>query len=304
MNKAQYIAQVILLLDCLPVLKEQDTFALKGGTAINFFIQNLPRLSVDIDLTYIKRNPREIAHKEIEIGLRELGEQIKNRNKNYRIKELKTTDGRLHKIVIQHNETKIKIEPNFIMRGTLHPVIKMNIVKAIEDRFEYSIKDIPILAKSELYAGKICAALSRQHPRDFFDVQQLLEKESITDEIREAFVIYLLCSPRPIHELLQPNLIDITQIYTSEFVDMAEQEVSLESLLNTREILIKTIFSQLTDREKEFILSVKKAQPDYTLMSFQGLDDLPALKWKLTNIQKMPKAKHLEMLNKLTAILA
>jgi hypothetical protein len=61
MNKEQYIAQVTLLLDCLAVLKDQALFALKGGTAINFFIRDLPRLSVDIDLTFLKSVPRDEA---------------------------------------------------------------------------------------------------------------------------------------------------------------------------------------------------------------------------------------------------
>ena len=47
MNRDQYVQQVVLLLDCLSALKEQEIFAVKGGTAINFFIRDLPRLSVD-----------------------------------------------------------------------------------------------------------------------------------------------------------------------------------------------------------------------------------------------------------------
>ena len=65
---------------------------------------------------------------------------------------------------------KIKIEPNFIMRGTLLPIKQMDLVKEVEEKFEYRVRNIPVVAEEELYAGKICAALSRQHPRDFFDI--------------------------------------------------------------------------------------------------------------------------------------
>ena len=303
MNRDQYVAQVELLLDCLPALKEQEIFALKGGTAINFFIRDLPRLSVDIDLTYLKSESRKNAIKEIEYGLIVLGGEIIKRNKKFQIRELKTKDGKLHKLIIANGSTKIKIEPNFIMRGTLFPTRKMDIAKAVEDKFEYSIKQIPILSEEELFAGKICAALSRQHPRDFFDIQVLFENQGVTEGIRQAFVVYLLCSPRPIHELLRPNLIALNNIFENEFINMTEKSVSLETLLNTREELIKVINQMLSNNERDFILSVKKGDPDYSLMPFDNLEGLPALKWKLINIRNMDKEKHRAMLKKLTVVL-
>lgn len=177
MNREHYMAQVSLLLDCLPALREQSVFALKGGTAINFFIQDLPRLSVDIDLTFVNTGQREQAIGEIEEGLNALGQFISKRNRRYHIKELRTREGKLKKLIVMDGMTKIKVEPNFIMRGTLLPTITMDIKKAVEDKFEYSVKHIPVLAEEEIYAGKICAALSRQHPRDFFDIRKLLEKK-------------------------------------------------------------------------------------------------------------------------------
>ena len=234
-NKAQYLSQVELLLDCLPVLAGQNVFALKGGTAINFFIQDMPRLSVDIDLTFLKIAQRKISISEIESGLRLLAREIIKRNKRYQVRELKTQTGLLHKLLITDGLINIKIEPNFIMRGTLLPIEKMDLKKSIEDRFEYSVKNIPVLAEEELYAGKICAALSRQHPRDFFDIKKLLEDKGITDNIRQAFVIYLVCSPRPIHELLNPNLVILKDVYEHEFVNMTEEHVSLEELLAARD---------------------------------------------------------------------
>lgn len=303
MNKEQYIDQVTLLLDCLPVLKEQPLFALKGGTAINFFLCDLPRLSVDIDLTFLKTTARNEAITEIENGLKMMGEWILKRNPRYKINEIKTRDGILQKLVVVHGLTKIKIEPNFTIRGTLLPTVTMDINKSVEDRFLYSVKNIPVLSESELYAGKICAALSRQHPRDFFDVKELLETQGITDAIREAFVVYLACSPRPMHELLQPHLIDLRNVYENEFVNMAEKNMPLASLLEARDTLIKTIHHDLLINERQFLLSVKNGTPDYTLLSFSNLEQFPALQWKLVNINKMDRNKHSLMMNKLRTAL-
>src|SRR3990167_2461763 len=302
-NKEQYISQVNLLLNCLPALREQNIFALKGGTAINFFIRDLPRLSVDIDLTFLKCTDRNSAISEIEDGLRSLSQSILQKNPRYKIKELKTQEGILQKLLVIDHDTTIKIEPNFIMRGTLLEPEKMNLKKYVEEEFAFNVKDIPVLAQSEIYAGKICAALSRQHPRDFFDVKELLSNEGITDNIRQAFVVYLVCSPRPIHELLNPNLIDISAIYKNEFLNMAKKEVLLNALLETRKTLIKTIQKNLSSDERNFILSIKSGNPDYTLLPFKNIDKLPAVQWKLINIKKMDKKKYAIMLEKLKSIL-
>ena len=303
MNKEQYIAQVTLLLDCLTALKDQQIFALKGGTAINFFICDLPRLSVDIDLTYLKKSQRSDAITEIGDGLRAIGQSIIERRNRYKIKEIKSRDGLLQKIVIMDGSTSIKIEPNFTIRGTLLPVVKMGIKQAVEDRFLYSVKNIPVLSEAELYAGKICAALSRQHPRDLFDIKELLDRTGISDVMRQAFVVYLVCSPRPIHELLQPNLIDLRNVYENEFENMTEKNISLESLLEAREKLIQTINNDLSANERNFLLSMKQGEPDYSLLPFQNIEQFPALQWKLINIKKMDAAKHSIMLNKLKAVL-
>jgi predicted nucleotidyltransferase component of viral defense system len=303
MNKEYYTGQVNLLLNCLPALENQTRFAIKGGTAINFFIRDLPRLSIDIDLTYLKTAGRDESIKDIEYGLREISNDIRKLNKNYKIRNQHTKAGLLSKIIVSDHAYQIKIEPNFIMRGSLEEPLYLNISKSIEEKFEFSVKSIPVISKEELYAGKLCAALSRQHPRDFFDVHELFENEGITDGIRKAFVVYLACSPRPIHELLNPNLIDLNHVYQSEFVNMADHEVSLSQLLNTRDKLIKTVNSKLTTNEKEFLLSIKEGAPKYDLMPFNNLDKLPALNWKLRNVKLMNHKKHADMLAKLGQVL-
>lgn len=121
--------------------------------------------------------------------------------------------------------------------------------------------------------------------------------------MRQAFVIYLVCSPRPIHELLQPNLIDLRAVYENEFVNMTEKDISLESLLDARERLIRTINHDLSANERNFLLSMKQGEPDYSLLPFQNIEQFPALQWKLINIKKMDAGKHSIMLSKLRAVL-
>ncbi|GJM06016.1 MAG: hypothetical protein DHS20C09_20120 [marine bacterium B5-7] len=214
-------------------------------------------------------------------------------------------DGITHKLEVVQDKVKIKVEPNFTLRGTLYPVEILDGVRAIEERYKQSILDIPVLSKAEVYAGKMCAALSRQHPRDLFDIQVLAEsQEGLTDAMRQAFVVYVACAPRPIHELLQPNMIDLENVYRNEFQGMTMEDVSLASLYQAREWLVETLHGSLTDAEKQFLLSLKKGKPDYSLLPFEQLERFPALQWKLINIRKMDSNKHREMLNKLEVALS
>jgi len=64
-QNSRYFKQVKLLVQVLPAITNYDCLALKGGTAINLFVRNLPRLSVDIDLTYVPVNQRDVALSEI-----------------------------------------------------------------------------------------------------------------------------------------------------------------------------------------------------------------------------------------------
>jgi len=164
--------------------------------------------------------------------------------------------------------------------------------------FELSVS-ARTLSVADLYGGKLCAALDRQHPRDLFDVKVLLENEGITDDIRKAFIVYLVSHDRPINELLDPTRKDIRQIYESDFVGMTVEEIEYADLIAAREALIETLKKELTDDEKAFLISLKEGRPRWNLMGLEGIEKLPAIQWKLMNIQKMNKMKHAESLEKL-----
>lgn len=199
-------------------------------------------------------------------------------------------------------QTRIKIEPNEVIRGTVFPSGERDLTPSAEKMFELSVT-ARTLSVADLYGGKLCAALDRQHPRDLFDVKVLLEKEGITDEIRKAFVVYLASHGRPIHELLDPMRQDVRRIYENEFAGMAVEEIGYDNLIAARETLIETVKKELTGDEKVFLVSLKEGQPKWSVMGIAGIEKLPAIQWKLENIQKMRKKKHAEYLEKLKRIL-
>ncbi|MBS0350171.1 MAG: nucleotidyl transferase AbiEii/AbiGii toxin family protein [Proteobacteria bacterium] len=300
---SQYVRQVDLLLKILPIVAKESCFAIKGGTAINLFLRDLPRLSVDIDLVYLPLEDRKTSLINIEKSLLNIKREIKRRFQGITVIEKRIGNpARLSKLIVGEQE-KIKIEPNEILRGTLLPPQKRDLSSAVESLFGQSVLDVPIVSIPDLYAGKICAALDRQHPRDLFDIHLLYQHEGLTDEIRSAFVVYLASADRPIHELLSPNWHDQADLFTNAFQGMTRIPIKYDELVVTRSRLLHDILIQLTEKEKQFLLSLKMGKPDYTLMPYPHLDQLPALRWKLLNIQKISSVKQRKMIDKLEKLL-
>lgn len=297
-----YLQQVRLLARLMVSVNKEKDFALKGGTAINFFIRNLPRLSIDIDLTYLPLQSRKVALENIEAGLLRIQSDIERYNRGIVVHHKKAKNQQLQKLIVGQTE-QIKIEPNEVLRGSIYPPEFRSLSPKAQELLGISIGEIQMLAFEDLYAGKICAALDRQHPRDLFDIYLLYQNEGITNEVRSAFVVYLASGPRPMYELLQPHYLDQTSVFNNEFVGMTLDPISYNELMEVRKQLIKDINEKLTTNERNFLLSVKKGEPDYSLMSFKHLEQLPALQWKIINVQKMEKNKRNTMLNKLRAVL-
>jgi predicted nucleotidyltransferase component of viral defense system len=292
-----------LLLDILPLLNDFPCFALKGGTAINLFIRNLPRLSVDIDLTYLPIEARPTFLNNYTQIMHNLREKIHHFGQGkYQVREAHSKHGNVTKLIVHASGLNIKIEPNLVMRGSVNGSAVRKLCPNAENQFLKSIS-VQNLSLEDIYAGKICAALNRQHPRDLFDVKLLFEHEGLTDEIRKTFVVYLAGDSRPMAELLDPNLLDIEKIYENEFKGMTHHDVSLNELLATRKKLIYEIQHSLTLHERQFLLSMKEGEPNWSLLQ-KDIKYLPSIQWKLQNIKKMDKRKHQLAVNKLRNVLA
>lgn len=296
-----YYKQVQLLVQLLPLIAEESCFALKGGTAINLFVRDLPRLSVDIDLVYLPINDRQEALDDITRALARIAQGIKKVISDVEIVESFKSKPDALRLVVSRKDIKIKIEVSPVLRGTvLKPEVR-NVCQKVEDEFGYA--EIAVVALPDLYAGKICAALDRQHPRDLFDVKIFLDSSGLTDITRRALLVYLISHPRPIAELLNPARKNIKQLYEGEFLQMEAQHVSLEELERTRENMIQSVNAGLTENEKKFLLTFKKKAPDWSLLNLEGVENLPAVNWKLINLNNMKSDKYEVAYKKLRQVL-
>ena len=282
-----YVDTVRLLLDTAPYVFHSDRFALKGGTALNLFVREMPRLSVDIDVVYTDHRPsREDAMKEISSTLKE----SKNRLDGIGIHSefLRTKAGEEVKVLVQRGNIQVKLEVNFVFRGTVLPTQEREMAQTAREQFTTSLS-LPLLAESELYGSKLVAALDRQHPRDFFDVHGLFQSTGLTPEIVECFVCYLSGHNRPIHEVLFSRDLDLGLPYESEFQGMTRNEVKLGELLSTRERLRVELHSMLTESQKLFLVGLTTGEPDWKLMECAHLKEMPAIRWKQENLVRLKK---------------
>ena len=283
MIAAHYRHQVDLLLSVLPLVASEPVFALKGGTAINMFECSMQRLSVDIDLTYLPLNDRATAMQEIAQALERIRNRIEKTEVGIRTRMLRQAGAQETKIICMAAHAQIKIEVNTIIRGHLFPVRQMDLVEEVEAEFGKFVS-MPVISRQELFGGKLCAALDRQHPRDLFDIHQLFEHEGLTKDIRTGFLAMLLSHSRPIHELLNPHRVDQSRVFQKQFSGMTTVPFSYADYEETRERMINEITAGITTAEKRFLLSFAKGEPDWSPQELDHFQYMPAIQWKLRNI--------------------
>jgi predicted nucleotidyltransferase component of viral defense system len=290
-KNSPYFKQVQLLLRCLPEVEKEKCFSLKGGTALNLFVRELPRLSVDIDLAFLPTEPWNDAIVSVESSLQKIVVNIQKSIKDVKIHPSKNSSTNLiEKLFISQPGAQIKIEPNPVIRGSVYQSREMNLVGSASELFQMDVT-MNVLSLADLYGGKLVAALDRQHPRDLFDTKLLLDEEGLTSEIRKAFVIYLASHARPMHEIIRPTLHDRKAEFEKEFEGMTSIPFSYDDFESTRSKLIEIIDQDLTGNERNFLVSIQKGVPDWGLIDIADAEQLPALQWKIQNVQKMSEAK-------------
>ncbi len=294
MKKQTYKNQVSLLLNVIPEVAKEECFALHGGTAINLFVRNMPRLSVDIDLTYIPIEDRETTFKNISDAL----ERIKNNIENVIPKSIVEHKQDISKLQISSKGTQIKLEVNQTNRGLLEPAQTFMLCDYAQEEFDVFCA-IQTVSLAQLYGGKICAALDRQHPRDLFDIKYLLENEGFTKDMKTGFLFCLLCSNRKISDLLAANRLDQRKAMENQFYGMSDEIFTYKDFEATREKLIEAIQNSLDDKDKEFLLSFKNVEPKWSIYDFERY---PSVQWKLQNLKKLKDQnpdKHSEVFKQL-----
>lgn len=298
MTRHHYKKQVALLLDILPEVAKETCFALHGGTAINLFVRDMPRISIDVDLTYLPLENRAASLENISNALARIKTRLEKIYPKIQVQHKQD----VAKLLISMQGVDIKIEVNLIGRGTLMVPEKMVLCAKAQEEYN-AFCAISVVPYGQLYGGKICAALDRQHPRDLFDVKYLLQNEGFSEDVKRGFLLCLVSGDRPIHETLKPNYLDQWAALKNQFEGMTDEPFTYDDFEQTREALVSLIHKNLTAQDKEFLLSLKNLEPNWTIYDFARF---PAVQWKLHNIQKLKEKnpdKHRQQYEALREIL-
>lgn len=281
----QYVDQVRLLLRVLPDIAAEDVFALKGGTAINLFYREMPRLSVDIDLAYLPVRGREKSLRDIDETLDRIVAAINERHQGVEAHRIAGGGNNDTRILVSDGAVRVKVETSPVTRGTVYAPVTMKTSDAVTEHFGFV--ETSVLAFEDLYGGKLHAALDRRHPRDLFDVKLLYENEGFTDELFRAFMVYVASSGRPMHELLGSTTGIDEHHYKTQFVGMTRDAAPMEALVATQERLHADISERLTGDIATFLLGLHDAEPDFDLIGLPHAANLPAVRWKLLNLESL-----------------
>ena len=272
-NATVYAQKVELLLRLMPIIMEEGVFAVHGGTAINLFLK---------DLTYIPLADRSASIEDINTHLKSISEKAKKAFKGMHVVPNYSTC----KLLCEYHGKQVKVEVNQTKRGIVGGDV---IVQPLSDKAQEEFGlycEAHIVPLAQLYGGKIAAALSRQHPRDLFDVKYM---DVPIADCREGLIFCLLGSDRPIHESFAPSLIDQRAAMVNQFDGMTDIPFSYEEFEQTRSKLIEDVNALMTDEDKRFLVSFEKGDPQWAGYEFEYFKEFPSVKWKLMNLAKLSK---------------
>ena len=275
-----YLKKVELLLKILPFVTDEECFAIHGGTAINLFVKNLYRLSVDVDVTYIPLEDRSASIQHIDEALLRIADRVRHRFPDARVKPRLD----ICKITCESRGCQVKIEVNQTKRGLVcGEAALLPLCEKAQSLFGVEV-DARIVSMPQLYGGKISAALSRQHPRDLFDIKQM---DIPLADVKSGLIFCLLGSDRPIHESFAPSLIDQHEAMERQFSGMSEMPFSYDDFEATRAKLVRDVNSVMTEEDRRFLIAFEELSLDWESSPYPSFRDYPSVKWKIQNLQRL-----------------
>ena len=276
----------------------EGKWVLKGGTALNMFVLDFPRLSVDIDLNYIGALEREEMLKdrgEIERTVQEIFSQ-----EGFIPKKVPTEHAggkwRLKYRNFREQPGTLEVDLNFMFRQPLWDIRRL-------DSYPlggFMAAGIPVVDLHELAAGKLAALLSRDKARDLFDFVGILDMEVLErDRLRTAFVVYGGMSRKDWRTVSVKDVNfdteDLEKLLTPALTSRTLEKNSLKEYgeklaKRCREGL--SLVLPFTDSEREFLdLLLDEGEIDSTVLTSdkalqKRIQDQPLLKWKAINVRK------------------
>ncbi len=243
-------------------------------------------LSVDIDLTYLPVAARARSLDDIDGALRRIRSIVEHALPFARIQigTLKE-EGTATKLFVRESGVQIKVEVTPVFRRCVFDPEDRAVKPAVEEQFGFAA--MKVVSFADLFEGKLVAALDRQHPRDLFDIHGLLSSEGISNELRAAFVVYLISHHRSIESLLAPSRKELHQEFERGLEGLMAHPLQLDALIQIREQIISEIVDHMPELHCEFLRTFARGVPEWELLQLDGAGSLPAVKWRMKKLEKL-----------------
>ena len=297
---SEYQRQATLLIELLPTVARQSDFALYGGTAINLFLLDAPRLSIDLDLKFLPPLKIDAAKARIDEILQEVRAEIEKDIPGTRVEQEQKQDRRLPRLLVirDRDGALVKIEVNPLQVGSIFSPQPRQLSAKVAADFSVAATTMEILAPAEIYAGKIAAALERAHPRDLFDIRQM--PDSIWDDQRlwAALAVCLAMSRgRDLHRLIaekNAGKIIVSLDYENFAPMMRTARATLQELEEAGSRLHARLLSRMPAGCKKLLVDFFCGQADWSAIGVD-IDALPGLQWRSEGIRKMEGRRKREL---------
>lgn len=293
-EKVCRLADVLKFIESDEILS--NCLALKGGTAINLTIFNLPRLSVDIDLDFSENVDREKMFESREIIYNRITKYMLANG--YILSEKSKYYHALDSFIFQYQNAggmrdNIKIEINYIMRSHIFPVTRRKVY------LPWLSEELSVLSVDpmEIFASKITALLNRAAPRDLYDIYNLLKfelfNETEQDMLHRCIVFYLCIGSDKIQkeftfenfEKMPQNKIKTDLLPVLRFGTYFDLKSSREKVLDYLKKILK-----FTPQDIDFIdsFSVGKYKPELIFEDaiLKNIISHPMAIWKCNKIKE------------------
>ncbi len=301
--QVECLEKVIRLMELLDGLRSQpflkSRIALKGGTALNLFAADLPRVSVDIDLNYVGAGDRETMlgdRPKLERAVQAVCQRL-----DIMVKRTPTDHAggkwRLSYTSVMGRTGTLELDVNFMLRTPLWPLVARN----SRPIGPFQSTQFPVLDIHELAAGKLAALLARSAGRDLFDVRQILSRQDLdTAKLRVAFVVYGGINRRDWREVAiddvhaDPDEVErsLLPLLHADLVPSKDKVAAWTGQLVDDCMRLLSAVLPLTPREREFLECLNEhgeIEPELITNDERMMEIIrshPGLLWKALNVRK------------------
>lgn len=296
LEKVCRLTKILQFINSNPLMK--DCLALKGGTAINLTVFNMPRLSVDIDLDYSKETDRERMLEDRRLIIEDIEKYMSA--EGYQKSDKSKMSYSLDSMIFMYQNAagirdNVKLEINYSMRVHIYPLVYRQIqTGGVLEEFE-----VLSVAGTEIFGSKIKALLDRAAPRDLYDVDNMVKYEVFSgseerDILRKCAVFYMAVGNKEVSEKINLSAIDEITWYRIKTdlipVKRKREKFDLDETKQRVKDQLEDMM-RLTDAESRFLQEFreKKYHPEYLFEDqaiVSRLEKHPMALWKMQDVDR------------------